>query len=434
MPTPRETPVPSDSRRDAKKYHLLLLALQRATREIRTMERRGRPDIDEVLDSLLPDLAQALNAKQTFVALLREEEGTGKKWLELTVAHPRENLGYRLECTGRLQQLIEDGQPKVIESLGEESPALIPGLEVFEATSVVLVRMRSGDQVRVVGICNKHDPELGPYLAADGRALDCIIELVAIGARIGEQLSRTDAVALMGAWGADVVHDINREVGAIRRIISVLLRQRPDILPETRECLQKIDRYAGNLALPELPEQAPESGRVLEFRGAPFVDAVVRAEVASIQSIYPSISLRLDLGCPEIQVAMHEQWLGRLVRHLIRNAVKAIPPEKETRLVIVRTGAQDAMAEIQIEDTGQGLRREIERLLFRRPIPHPGGRLGRGLILVSFVAEQHGGKARLIWNRPGEGACFALTIPLAQPEIGSERSVAAQYLPRENGE
>jgi len=435
MSIPREAPVPSDSLREAKKYHILLLALERATGEIRAMERRGRPDIDEVLDSLLPDLAKALNAEQAFVALLREDEVAGEKWLELTVARPRENLrGHRLECAGRLQQLIEDGKPKVIDPLGEESPGPILGLEVFEATSAVLVRMLSADQVRVVGICNKNDPELGPYLAADGRALNSLIELVAIGARIGEQLSRTDAVALMGAWGVDVVHDVNREVGAIRRVISVLLRQRPDILPETRECLQKIDRCAGNLALPELPEQAPESGRVLEFRGAPLLDAVVRAEVANLQPIYPSVSWRLDLNCPEIQVAMHEQWLRRLVRHLIRNAVKAIPPEKETRLVTVHTRVQDSMAKIQVEDTGQGLRPEIKRLLFRRPISHPDGHPGRGLILVRFVAEQHGGKARLIRSRPGEGACFALSIPLAQSEAGPERPTSTQHLPKESSE
>ena len=432
MPILHEAPMPSDSVRDAKKYHHLLLALERATGEIRAMERRGLPDIDEVLDGLLPDLAKALNAEQAFVALLREDEGVGKKWLELTVVHPRENLrGCRLECTGQLQWLIEDGKPKVIDPLGEESPGPILGLEVFEATSAVLVRMLSADQVRVVGICNKNDPELGPYLAADGRALNSLIELVAIGARIGEQLSRTDAVALMGAWGVDVVHDVNREVGAIRRVISVLLRQRPDILPETRECLQKIDRCAGNLALPELPEQAPESGRVLEFRGAPLLDAVVRAEVANLQPIYPSVSWRLDLNCPEIQVAMHEQWLRPLVRHLIRNAVNAIPPEKETRLVTVRTIAQDAMADIQVEDTGQGVRPEIERLLFRRPIPHPGGHPGQGLILVGFVAEQHGGEARLIWSRLGEGACFAFSIPLAQPEADPEGPVSVASAPGE---
>jgi signal transduction histidine kinase len=434
MPIPREAPVPSDSLREAKKYHLLLLALERATREIRTMERRGRPDIDEVLDSLLPDLAKALNAKQAFVALLWEDEGRGKKWLELTVAHPGESLrGYRLECTGPLQQLIEDGKPKVIDPLGEESPGPIPGLEVLEATSAVLVRMRSADQVRVVGICNKYDPDLGPYLAADGRALDYIIELVAIGARIGEQLSRTDAVAFMGAWGADVVHEVNREVGAIRRVID-LLQQRSDLPPEIKERLQEIDCYAENLALPELPEQAPESGRILEFRGAPLLDKVIRAEVVSFRHVHPSISWQLDLDCPEIRVAMHQQWLRRLVRHLIRNAVKVIPPEKETRLVTVRTRVQDSMAEIQVEDTGKGVRPEIKRLLFRRPIPHPGSRPGRGLILVLCVTEQHGGKARLIWSRPGEGACFAFSVPLAQPEIGSEEPESTQHLPEGSDE
>jgi signal transduction histidine kinase len=433
MPIPREAPVPSDSLRDAKKYHRLLLALERATGEIRTMERKGPPDIDEVLGRLLPDLAKALNAKQTFVALLREDEIVGKKWLELTVAHPRENLGYRLECTGRLQQLIEDGQPKVIELLGEESPALIPGLEVFEATSAVLVRMESGDQVRVVGICNKHDPELGPYLAADGRALTSLVELVAIGAGIGEQLSRTDQVALMGAWGADVVHEVNREVGAIRRLI-YLLQQRPDLPPEIKEHLQEIDDYAGSLALPELPQQAPESGRILEFREAPLLDKVIRAEVMNFQHVHPSISWQLGLNCPEIRVAMHEQWLRRLVRHLIRNAIKKIPPEKEIRLVTVHTRVQDAMAEIQVEDTGQGVRPEIERLLFRRPIPHPGSRPGRGLILVGFVAEQHGGKARLIWSRPGAGACFAFSVPLAQSEAVSEGSASAHHLSQGSSE
>jgi len=434
MAIPLKAPMLSDSLREAKKYHRLLLALERATREIRTMERRGRPDIDEVLDSLLPDLAKALNAEQAFVALLREDEGAGEKWLELTVAHPRERLrGYRLECTGLLQQLIEDGKPKVIDPLGEESPALIQGLEVFEATSAVLVRMQSADQVRIVGICNKGDRDLGPYLAADGRALDSLVELVAIGARIGEQLSRTDAVALMGAWGADVVHDVNREVGAIRRAV-YLLQQHPDLPPEVKERLQEIDCCARSLALPELPEQAPELGRILEFKGAPLLDKVVQAEIMNFQQVHPSISWQLDLNCPEIRVAMHEQWLRRLMRHLIRNAVKAIPPEKETRLVTVHTRAQDSVAEIQVEDTGKGIRPEIERLLFRQPIPHPDGRPGRGLILVRRMAEQHGGKARLIWSRPGEGACFALSIPLAQPEASPERSASTQRMPQESSE
>lgn len=192
MPTPRETSVPSDSRRDAERHHRLLLALDRATGEIRHIEREGQPDIDEVLDRLLPDLAAALNAEQAFVAVLREDGNVGEKWLELTTVYPTKQLcGHHLEWSGLLQKLIEDGDPKVIDPLGEEARRdPIPGLEIFDATSAVLVRMETPGQVRVVGICNKAAPNLGPYLAADRMALDSIVELVAIGARIGERRRR----------------------------------------------------------------------------------------------------------------------------------------------------------------------------------------------------------------------------------------------------
>ncbi len=191
MPNSHEIRSVSDSRRDAARHHRLLLALERATDEIRRMERDGHPDIDEVLDRLLPDLAAALNAKQAFVAVLREDEGRGEKWFELTVVYPRKDLlGHRLEWSGLLQQLIKDGKPIVIDPLGGESRDPIAGLETFDARSAILVRTQVADQVRIVGICNKADPDLGPYLAADRMALDNIVELVAMGTRVGERRRR----------------------------------------------------------------------------------------------------------------------------------------------------------------------------------------------------------------------------------------------------
>ena len=191
MPITREIRSISDSRRDAERYHDFLLAIELATHEIRDMGGESHPDIDEVLDRLLPYLAAALNAEQAFVAALREDEDRGKKWFELTAVYPRKDLrGHHLEWSDLLQQLIKDGKPRVIDPLGEEVRDPIPGLEIFDATSAVLVRMQAPGHVGVVGICNKAHPALGPFLAADRMALNSIVELVAIGAQVGERRRR----------------------------------------------------------------------------------------------------------------------------------------------------------------------------------------------------------------------------------------------------
>ncbi len=187
MPPPRDQWGFSDSRRDAERYHRLLLALERATDEVKVMEDQGRPDIDEVLGRLLPDLTLALNARQAFVAIEREDADAGK-YLEITAAYPAADLrGKRLPWTELLDELRDDGRPRVLDPLGEETPDLIPGLETFNATSAILVRAQGVPGNRFVGICNKRDPQAGPYLASDGRVLDNIIELVTIGARVGER-------------------------------------------------------------------------------------------------------------------------------------------------------------------------------------------------------------------------------------------------------
>jgi GAF domain-containing protein/AmiR/NasT family two-component response regulator len=285
------------------------------------------------------------------------------------------------------------------------------------------------DGDKIVGVLSVESDQPAAFDDEDTHALQNLAELAVIAiknAERAEQLNRVDAVALMGAWGADVVHDVNREVGAIRRAI-FLLQQRADLPDEVKDRLQDIDGYAGRLDLPELPEEVPESGQVLEFVDAPLLDEVIRAELDELQREDPTVILVLEPDCPDSRVAMHQRWLRRLLRHLVRNAMRAIPPDKETRQVIIRTCVQDATAQVQVEDSGKGVRPEIQPVLFRRPISHQNDpkddRPGRGLLLVRFLAEQHGGQAKLLWSRPGEGACFAFYIPLAQPaESFAERS------------
>ncbi len=189
MPNPKFGSL-SDSARDAKRYHQLLLALASAIQAVQGMERHA-PGIDLVLHRLLRDLAEALNAHHAFVALLREDHNPPERWFELTAVWPQnEWIGRRLSPSPVLDDLSRHGKVKVIDPLGDPSPPAIPGLELFDATSAVLARMQTASQTRIVGICNQRTPSFGPYLAADGMALDSIVELVALGARAGERRRR----------------------------------------------------------------------------------------------------------------------------------------------------------------------------------------------------------------------------------------------------
>jgi PAS domain S-box-containing protein len=182
-------PVISDSRRDAEKYHKLLFAIESATNTINSLEKQGRASIDEVLASLLPDLADALDAEQAFVAIYRPGNDLRVQAFEIVSVYPKrkKTTGFLLPWSKPLGQVLSSQHARVIEPFEDAPRRIVPGLELFEATTAVLIQMSIGSQSRIVGVCNRKNPDLGPFLGTDRRALESIIELISIGMRVGER-------------------------------------------------------------------------------------------------------------------------------------------------------------------------------------------------------------------------------------------------------
>jgi signal transduction histidine kinase len=601
MPEISGATIISDSRRDAEKYYKLLLAIESATKKIGILEKEGRASIDEVLAGLLPDLIEALDAAQAFVAVYQPDKKHQAEGFDLVAVYPKrgESVSY-LPWSKQLDQVLTTGRARVVEPFEDAPHKLIRGLEIFQAVTAVLVRMRIGGQFRIVGVCNRSKPEMGPFLSADRRALESIIGLIAIGLRTGErrrqeleavinaskvitasvglnrqeilerileqavetikgsgerkvtlgtmqlldeknkelvfecayppeilselrvefgnrlplettkgkggrsgisvraantrtpqlvhdvsldpdyvvyydktrselavplldegsligildvendqshafdeedvealqaladmavvalnnaqgagELSFANTVASMGAWGAEIAHDVNRETGAIQRKLYLLQQQSAGLSSEVRNILGDIEQYAKSLVLPPLPKRTPKPGEIVEIKNAAVLDVTVALYVESIRASYPDILLNYDLNCSKSRVSMHEQWLRRLLRHLIRNAIKSTEGQ-ETKQVAIRTFVDGDFAKVEIEDTGKGVRSEILPMLFQQPIPHPESeneKDGQGLLIVRFLTERHGGKIDLAWNRPKEGACFHFTIPLVRQSV-----------------
>ncbi|MEZ4635853.1 MAG: hypothetical protein R2856_12985 [Caldilineaceae bacterium] len=65
-------------------------------------------------------------------------------------------------------------------------------------------------------------------------------------------MARNKSIAIMGAWGADIVHDVNREVSRIRdTILKIKLKYRLD--SDLSAELDIVDRVADAMQLPKLP-------------------------------------------------------------------------------------------------------------------------------------------------------------------------------------
>jgi len=320
-------------------------------------------------------------------------------------------LGGRIGMTGRA---VLERKPQWARDVKSDPDYVAYDVATRSELDVPLL---DGDQV--VGVLSVESDEVAAFDEDDEQAFMGLAELAVIAIKNAEQaqrLSRTNAFAVMGAWGAEIAHEVNCEVGTIRLAVN-LAHRRMDSPERVAQCLDEIDACAERLGLPALPEQAPKPGQVIEFRDAPLLDEVVKAVIETIRQELASqarVSIETDLQCDGTRVAMPLYWLSRLIQHLVRNAARVIVLDGKDNRVTVRTVVRDTLAEVWVQDTGPGIPSAKVPLLFNQPVPRGDGAQGRGLLVVSYIAGVYGGSARLVSNRVGAGACFAFSVPLAR--------------------
>ena len=76
----------------------------------------------------------------------------------------------------------------------------------------------------------------------------------------------------------------------------------------------------------------------------------------------------------------------------------------------MRSSLSAGFVEVQVEDNGPGVPPEVVSRLFKEPLP-TDGQGGRGLLLVQFLVEHHGGQIRLE-QESGGGARFVFTLKM----------------------
>jgi signal transduction histidine kinase len=132
--------------------------------------------------------------------------------------------------------------------------------------------------------------------------------------------------------------------------------------------------------------------------------------------------------------------VGRILHNLLDNALRHTP---EGGTIAVRAAPEDGAVVISVQDSGEGISAEDLPQVFERfyrgeqSRSRSAGGSGLGLAIAKGLVEAHGGE---IWvdSRPGSGACFRFSLPLAPPTpSGPEGPVSgappARYNPATTG-
>jgi two-component system, OmpR family, sensor histidine kinase KdpD len=213
-------------------------------------------------------------------------------------------------------------------------------------------------------------------------------------------------------------HELRGPLTTIKGASRTLLRHGGALDPAAaRQLLLDIDQEADRLhrLVDNLLELARAGVGPNALRSEPTaIDVVIRRVVADATPRAGERRLRVrasgDLPRPSIDPVRIEQ----VIRNLVDNAVKFSPP---TGTIDISAAAQGEAIVVTVKDEGPGVPPEYHARVFERFFrvePHSSGVAGAGLglaICKRFV-ELHGGRIELD-SRPGHGAAFRFTLPLA---------------------
>ncbi|QYO62572.1 hybrid sensor histidine kinase/response regulator [Leptolyngbya sp. 7M] len=160
---------------------------------------------------------------------------------------------------------------------------------------------------------------------------------------------------------------------------------------------------------------------------------LVKAVVTSFRAAAEVKNLQLIDTLPNVaqqNVVVDGDRLKQIIAHLLENAIKFTPKGGNVAIHLERL---DSVIEIQVSDTGIGIRPEFLPHVFDRfsqaevPSRHSPGGVGIGLAIARLLVELHHGTIEVASEGEGRGATFMIRLPIRDAEAGeSELGEAAE--------
>ena len=213
---------------------------------------------------------------------------------------------------------------------------------------------------------------------------------------------------------ANISHDLRTPLTSLHGYLETLLIKADTLAAADRRRYLEIalgqSRKVGRLAQ-ELFELArleygvvkPEKER---FALADLVQDVFQKFELTAQARRQRLVPEIAQGLPVVNADLG--MIERVLTNLLDNAIRHTPEGGEISVRLVPDGAG---VRVEVSDTGPGIPRELQPVIFTRPAFASSGERGGGLglMIVWRILQLHGSDIRLI-PRPGRGAVFSFGL------------------------
>ncbi len=228
-----------------------------------------------------------------------------------------------------------------------------------------------------------------------------------------DQIQRSRRLAALGSLGAGVAHELNNPMTAIMGLVSLVRSDLPkgseqaESLTTVLEEARRITQIVGELR--ELTAQEREGGGCrFSLAGTVRTELSRHAEKLSQQNI----ALTAELTPDACDVQGDPEQIGRVVGHLVDNAIRAMPTGGALRVQVAPIEG-DAV-KLAIEDTGRGIPKPLQERIFdpfftTKADPR---QVGLGLSISHRIVERHHGRI-LVDSAEGRGSTFTVVLPRA---------------------
>jgi two-component system, chemotaxis family, CheB/CheR fusion protein len=232
-------------------------------------------------------------------------------------------------------------------------------------------------------------------------------------------------------------HELRNPLAPIRSSLYVLEHASADV-DATARAQQIISRQVAHLA--RLVDDLLDVTRIangklqVERRPVDLVD-LARRTAEDHRSLFATRDVRLDVAIARaaLWVEGDATRLAQIVGNLLQNSVKFTAAGDHVRLSVE---ADDGFAVLRVRDTGIGIDPAMIPRLFQpfsqadTTLNRRLGGLGLGLALVKGLVETHGGTIEVASGGKGEGAEFAVRLPLAAAPTDAQAAPATTSRPR----